>query len=106
MINQMTTQSVFHSDVVEDEPQKKCHKCGEFWPETDEFFPRLVTGKLNGTCRACIDDRRHELAETKTCCVPGCNQPRYYWRYARCWEHRRYLTINPHPRVYKRKVQP
>lgn len=97
-------QNVLHNTEIElDVPEKRCLKCGEYWPETDEFFPRLPNGHLHGPCKACIDERRREVAATKPCVIPGCTNPRYHWRYARCWEHRAYLQVNPHPRGYKRK---
>ncbi len=85
-------------------PEKLCNKCGYWWAATNEFFPRLPNGSFHSPCKACVDERRQEVAKTKPCCVPGCNNPRYHWRYARCWEHRAYLAINPNPRRYIRKA--
>jgi hypothetical protein len=97
-------QNVLHNTEIElDVPEKFCHKCGECLPATDEYFQRRANGRFYSPCKLCMDEQRLTLFETKPCCVPGCKNPRYHWRYARCWEHRAYLQVNPHPRVYKRK---
>ena len=69
------------------EPVKLCKKCGESWPATTEFFPRNMRGRLQSPCKACVDEKRR-ASITKPCAVPGCDQPRYTWRSAYCWEHR------------------
>lgn len=72
-----------------DPGKKKCRKCGEFWPETDEFFCRNPrNGVLRSPCRACIDEKRAETNAVTACAVPGCQQPRYSGRYSYCWDHR------------------
>lgn len=80
--------------VIGDTPEKLCHKCGEHWPATDEFFYRSTRNRSNfrSPCKACIDEKRRETGAVKPCCIPGCNKPRYHWRYARCYEHRQYAT--------------
>ena len=110
----MTTQSTLHNDTLTRIPGetrlvdgvlwKLCGKCGEWWIASTEFFPRLPNGSFHSPCRACTDERRREMAATKPCAVKGCTNPRYHWRYARCWEHRQYLKVNPQPRVYRRKA--
>jgi hypothetical protein len=60
--------------VVDDEAEKLCRKCGEWWPATTEFFHRSAIGNLRSPCKACIDEKRRELV-TKPCCVEGCEQP-------------------------------
>ncbi len=79
--------------IVDGEVEKFCHKCSEWWPATDEYFYRSTCKNLRSPCKACIDEKRRELA-SKPCCVPGCNQPRYHWRYARCYEHRLWAKVN------------
>lgn len=76
--------------VVDGETEKFCRVCKEWWPADDEFFPRSPRDKsrFRSPCKCCIDERRRATNETKPCCVPGCNNPRYSWRYSRCWEHR------------------
>ncbi len=76
----------------DDVPDKLCHKCGEWLPATDEFFPKLPNGRLHAPCKACVAERRRKVSAQKPCCVPGCNKPRYHWRFARCWEHRHYAV--------------
>jgi len=98
----MVVQSTLH---IEEEPYKYCAKCDDWWPETDDFFSRLPNGRLHGPCKACIDDQRRKMAANTPCCVPGCTNPRYHWRYARCWQHRLYLNVNPNPRTYRKRVQ-
>ena len=103
----MTMQSTLHNECTEATVQEKlCLRCGEYWPETDEYFPRRKNGRLYSPCKCCIDERRLDMSETKSCVVPGCTNPRYHWRYARCWEHRQYLKVNPNPRAYRRKEMP
>jgi len=99
----MTMQNTLH--IEEEAAEKICLKCKEPWPATDQFFGRLPNGRLHGPCKACVDDRRREMAATTPCCVPGCTNPRYHWRYARCWEHRLYLAVNPNPRTYRKRAQ-
>lgn len=102
--NLMIMRNTLHNEVEPlDVPEKLCHKCGEYWPATEEFFYRSVEGYLRSPCKACTDDHRRTVTALKPCCVPGCTNPRYYWRYARCWEHRSYLQVNPHPRKYTRR---
>jgi len=102
----MTMQSTLHNEYTTgDVAELLCHQCGEWWPATDEYFPRLPNGKLHSPCKACTDEHRRFVTALKPCCVPGCTNPRYHWRYARCWEHRLYLKVNPNPRTYKRKEQ-
>ena len=52
--------------------EKYCHKCKDWFPNTDEFF-FVQRGKLRSPCKACIQEKRFTL---KVCCVEGCNQPR------------------------------
>lgn len=68
----------------EGELEKFCRQCQEWWPATDEFFYRSArSGNFRSPCKACIADHRRKTWKEKPCCVPGCNQPRYHWRYAR-----------------------
>lgn len=39
--------------------EKCCTKCGELWPEDDEFYYfHMSTGTYYTECRACYSDRR------------------------------------------------
>lgn len=74
----------------ETETTKQCHKCGEWWPATKEFFysmPRRPD-KLRSPCKACIDEQRAASSKTRPCAYPGCDQTRYHWRASYCYEHR------------------
>lgn len=68
-------------------PEKFCNQCQEWWPATDEFFFKSSKGYLRSPCKACIDDKRRKTNALKPCCVPGCNNPRYHWRFSRCKQH-------------------
>lgn len=74
-----------------------CNKCGEWWPLSTLFFLRRE-GKYRSPCIACIDEKRRQTNETKLCCVPGCTNPRYHWRFSRCYEHRSYFVNVIQPR--------
>lgn len=41
--------------------EKRCYRCGEFWPADEEFFNRLSDGRLHSYCRACCTERKREL---------------------------------------------
>ena len=69
---------------------KLCHKCGDEWMESDEFFPRNMRGTLVSPCWACWHEQRHETNRTKPCCYPGCTKPRENEEKTRCYEHRYY----------------
>ena len=84
--------------------EKQCGKCKEWWPDTNEFFPRSANGILRSPCKACIDEKRRETNTVKPCCVPGCTNPRYYWRYSRCKQHQREYGQLRYRR--KKQVQP
>lgn len=86
-------------------PEKLCLKCGEWWPETSEFFYSSPKGRLRSPCKACVEERRAETNAVKPCCVPGCTEPRYYWRYSRCRKHQQELNRKHYPRP-KKAVQP
>lgn len=75
--------------------EKLCRKCGEWWPATDEFFFRNPRNKVNfrSPCKACIAEKRQQTNAVKPCCVPGCTNPRYSWRYSRCYEHRYHEAV-------------
>ena len=78
--------------VIDGERCRFCRKCGEWWPDTEEFFYRSVRGGLRSPCKACIAEKKQQTNATKPCCVPGCNNPRYQRKSGvydhRCWEHR------------------
>lgn len=75
------------------EAEKLCHKCGECWPATDEFFSRdSGTGNLKSPCKACQMDQWHAHNATAPCSVEGCNEPRRRTKngtanYTRCDKH-------------------
>lgn len=69
--------------------EKKCRKCGEWLPATDEFFFRYK-GKLGSPCKACQGEQRRERNQQMTCCIAGCNNPRRGDYSARCEEHQYY----------------
>ena len=41
------------------EPEKRCSKCGEWWPADNEFFPKRdgSRGGLYSWCKACCLER-------------------------------------------------
>lgn len=71
-----------------EEAEKLCHKCGEYWPKTDEFFPRCVEGYLYSPCKACNEEQRRARNAVEPCCIPGCSNPRHAYYTSRCYEHR------------------
>lgn len=51
--------------------EKRCARCGEYWPADEEFFAICKNNKggLHSYCRACCTERKFELrhgAERKT----------------------------------------
>lgn len=42
-------------------PERRCSKCGEYWPADDEFFHRCRTG-LASACKACTAESRKSRA--------------------------------------------
>lgn len=72
-----------------DETEKRCSTCGEYWPETQEFF-RFRFGRFDQQCKACADEKTRRTNRVKLCCYPGCANPRYADHYTRCYEHRYY----------------
>lgn len=91
--------------------ERQCRKCGEWWPDTTEFFYFYDTGhtSLRSPCKACIEEKRYETNQVKPCCVPGCTNPRYpcksgLYRNSRCWEHR-YHKVVAKPRKAARKAE-
>lgn len=82
--------------LIDDAPEKLCHKCGEYWPATGEFFYRLRGQWYHSPCKACQEEQRQARSAVTPCCVPGCTNPRHRsrsGRYAsRCYEHRQYIV--------------
>jgi len=77
------------SHTVEKVEEKLCRKCGEHWPATTEFFYRdSRTGQLFSPCKACQAEHIAQRNAQKTCCVPGCSNPRHAPYSSRCYEHR------------------
>jgi hypothetical protein len=72
--------------------EKLCKKCGAWWPLTREYFYGRYNAHgvytLYSPCRDCVEEHKVESFETKPCCIPGCNNPRYAPSWARCWQHR------------------
>lgn len=68
--------------------EKLCLQCGDYWPETVEFFPHTAGGGFSSPCKACISETRQRVTSQRPCIVPGCGKPRYHWRRSRCYEHR------------------
>lgn len=70
-----------HPTVLMDEPRaprmRGCGKCGEEWPETEEFFYRSSSGGLHSPCIACIQEQKQEMHATTPCAYPGCTNSRH-----------------------------
>ena len=83
--------------VIDGERCRRCGKCGEWWPDTEEFFYRSNRGYLRSPCKACIIEKKQQTNASQTCCVPGCNNPRHQRKSGiydhRCWEHRYYQMV-------------
>lgn len=45
-----------------DGPERRCVRCGEYWPADTEFFYRRGDG-LHSWCKACCTERTGELRE-------------------------------------------
>lgn len=95
--------------VIDGEQHRLCGKCGEWWPDTDEFFYRHYRrGARRSPCKACIAEQKQMTNATQPCCVPGCNNPRHRRKsgvYAhRCYEHRYYVMVQK-PRNERMKVE-
>lgn len=75
--------------------EKYCHKCGEWWPATTEFFWRSTkSGKLTSPCKACIAEQRDAMNAATPCAIPQCDAPRKASRSGRhcssyCVKHER-----------------
>lgn len=72
--------------------ERFCNVCGDWWPDTPDFFMQRKGGVRYSPCKACISEARAKTNAVQPCCVPGCNQPRAYWRYSRCLTHKRELN--------------
>ena len=70
----------------EEDGNKLCHKCGEYWPPAEEFF-YIKGGHASSPCKACISEQRKITNLTKSCCVPSCDEPRAGGRSSRCRIH-------------------
>ena len=44
--------------------EKKCTKCGDWWPADKEFYNSNGGGKLHSKCKAC---ERELIREKRTC---------------------------------------
>ena len=47
--------------IVEEYAERRCVRCGEWWPADEEFFYRLSDGRLHSYCRVCCTERKAEL---------------------------------------------
>lgn len=47
--------------IVEKFREKRCARCGEWWPADEEFFHRLGGRRLHSYCKACVTERVYEL---------------------------------------------
>lgn len=47
--------------VIEEYTERRCVRCGEWWPADEEFFYRLSDGRLHSYCKACCTERKAEL---------------------------------------------
>lgn len=51
-----------HSHIMTDlGKEKRCARCGEYWPADKEFFYQLPDGRLHSYCHACFIERKKEL---------------------------------------------
>lgn len=77
-------------------PDKWCNKCQSFYPPTDDFFYRSVSGLFRSPCKACINEQKQEACAVKSCAVPGCTNPRHQSRsgryYAYCAAHNKKIV--------------
>lgn len=96
--------------MIDGERHRVCGKCGECLPDTEEFY--YYNEKRDGfrsPCKACIQEKRYATNVAKTCCVPGCTNPRYVtrtgvYRNSRCWEHRYHEAVTK-PRKERLKME-
>lgn len=85
--------------MIDGERHRRCGQCGDWWPDTAEFFHRNKKGDgFRSPCKACIQERRYATNKVATCCVPGCHNPRAatrsgVYRNSRCREHRYYVAV-------------
>ena len=87
--------------------EKFCNVCGDWWPESDEFFyrqPETKNHNLRSPCKACIEDKRRITNAVTPCCVPGCTEPRCHWRLSRCRKHQHELDVKHHQAAKARKA--
>jgi hypothetical protein len=78
--------------VYDDEGDKLCHKCGEYWPPTDEFFECNSNGAFKSPCKACRVERRLEAMPHKRCKIEGCDRLVGYTNWPYCKPHGRQLA--------------
>ena len=53
-----------HGNIMTDlGEEKRCARCGEYWPADEEFFAACRNNKsgLHSYCRACCTERKFEL---------------------------------------------
>lgn len=53
-------------DTETDCVERQCIKCGEWWPNDDEFYHRTAQGYLYARCKACEQERRQAEYHRKT----------------------------------------
>lgn len=54
--------------VIDECLESKCCICGEYWPNTSEYYykeKRKGVTVLKGRCKACFEEYRHNKPETK-----------------------------------------
>jgi hypothetical protein len=78
-------------DGQDEDELKVCHKCGDSFAATEEFFYRQ-RGSLVSPCKACQAEQRQRSQADKPCPKPGCPNPREIAASGRvqtyCSEHR------------------
>lgn len=78
--------------LIDGERCRRCGKCGEFLPDTKEFFySNPQHDGFKSPCKACVIEKKQHTNATRPCCVPGCTNPRRQRKSGlydyRCAEH-------------------